>query len=158
MTSKYWFYERGEGDPDIRPLTVRSLMTPEPYTLTATDLVGDAIKLVQDHHVRHIPITGGGGALVGLVTETDLLRKVTHARSMTPDERYHAFLDTMLPLEEIMVRQVATLPPDAKVAEAVHLLLVRKFRCVPVVDGQRRVMGIVTETDLMKLLEHMLAD
>ncbi len=81
-----------------------------------------------------------------------------HGRTLSKDEEYHAFLDSMLPLADIMVTDVATLPPEAKVVEAVRLFLERRIRCVPVVDEQRRVLGIVTESDLMHLLEHMVRD
>jgi len=63
----------------------------------------------------------------------------------------------MLPLKEVMVRAVLTLPPEATVAEAVTLFLRHKIRCAPVVDDQERLLGIVTETDLMRLMEHMVA-
>jgi CBS-domain-containing membrane protein len=159
MKGRYWFYERAEGDPDPRPLTLRSLMSTDVKTLTADQLVGDAIKLIIEHGIRHIPIVSRPEhSLIGLVTQTDLLRKVMHGRTMTNEEQYHAFLDTMLPLEDVMVRDVITLPPEAKVREAVSLFLLRKIRCVPVVDSRRAVLGIVTETDLMKLLEHMVKD
>jgi acetoin utilization protein AcuB len=61
----------------------------------------------------------------------------------------------MLQLKEIMVKDVMTLSPDASVAEAVALFLNYKFRCVPIVDNARKVVGILTETDLMKLLNHI---
>ena len=156
MKGTAWFYERGEGDPDPRPLTVGTLMTTHVQTLTSDQLVGDAIRLFVDHGIRHIPVVSGPEQqLAGIVTENDILRKVLHGRTMSADEEYHAFLDAMLPLEEVMVKEVATLPPSAKVVEAVSLFLEHKFRCVPIVDERRRLMGIVTETDLMKLLEHM---
>jgi CBS domain-containing protein len=156
MKGSSWFYERGEGDADPRPLTLRSLMTANVQTLNPEQLVGDAIRLIVEHDIRHVPIVRGAELeLVGLVSETDILRKVMHGRTMSNDEEYHAFLDAMLPLEEVMVKEVATLPPEAKVAEAVALFLQRKIRCVPVVNERRRLLGIVTETDLMMLLEHM---
>jgi len=159
MSQKYWFYERGAGDPDARPLTVRSLMTTDVKTLSKDQLVGDAMHLIVEEHIRHIPIVDGpDNRLVGLLTEIDLLRKVLHGRTINPQEAYHQFLDAMLPVEDVMVKDVLTLPPEAKVAEAAALFLERKIRCVPVVDSNRKLLGIVTETDLMKLLEHMVKD
>lgn len=159
MSQKHWFYERGEGDPDPRPLTVRSLMTRDVKTLTQDQLAGDAMHLIVEGQIRHIPIVDGANhKLVGLVTETDLLRKVLHGRAMNPQETYHQFLDAMLPVEDLMVKDVITLPPDAKVAEAASLFLKKQIRCVPVVDEKGKLLGIVTATDLMKLLEHMVKD
>jgi CBS domain-containing protein len=154
---KYWFYERGEGNSPVKPLTLTALMTSRPTLLKPTDLIMDAMKIIQEQRIRHIPIVSDGdGRLVGLVTETDILKNVLHGKSMTPDEQYHATLDMLLPLERIMVRDVYTLPADAPVVEAVEAVIKRRIRCIPVLDGASQVVGIVTETDLMQLLEHVI--
>ena len=156
--TNYWFYERGEGDPDPAPLTMKSLMVSNPAALRPTDLVMDAIKLFKEREIRHVPIVGDERKVVGMLTETDILRNVLHGRTMTRDEEYHATMDMLLPIGEVMVREVATLPPDAKVAEAVEIFLKRKVRCIPIVDGDRALVGIVTETDLLHLFQHMISD
>lgn len=154
---KYWFYERGQGNSEVRPLTARSLMTPNPETLKPADLVMDAMKLIQENQIRHIPIVSEkDGRLAGLVTQTDILQNVLHGKTMTPDEQYHATLDMLLPLEEIMTKEVYSLGPDAPVTDAIDLLLKKKIRCIPIIDPEGRVSGIVTETDLMALLEHVI--
>lgn len=161
MTRGYAFYEQDSGisnEVSSRPLSMKSLMTKQPFTLAPNNLARDAITLMQEKEVRHIPIVDPfSGRLEGLVTEADILRNVLHGKTLTKEERYHATLDMMLPLKEVMVRAVLTLPPEATVAEAVTLFLRHKIRCAPVVDDQERLLGIVTETDLMRLMEHMVA-
>lgn len=154
---KYWFYQREEGNAPAKPLTLTALMTSRPTLLKPADLIMDAMKLIKEQHIRHIPIVSeDAGKLVGLVTETDILKTVLHGKSMTPDEQYHATLDMLLPLERIMVRDVFTLPADAPVGDAVAAVLNRRIRCIPVIDGGGQVVGIVTETDLLQLLEHVI--
>ena len=156
MAKNHWFYERREGDPEVRPLTVRALMGLNPVVLADTDLVLDAMEKMKTGNLRHIPVVSKKeGVLVGLVTETDILNNVLHGRKMTAEEKYHATLDVMLQLKDIMVSEVFTLPPDAPVADAVALFLEKRIRCVPIVDERRKVVGVVTETDLMKLLNHI---
>ena len=154
MKQQRWFYERGEGDAAPRPLTVRALMTVSPATLAPDDLVLDAMRMMRERGVRHIPIVKDD-RLAGLVTETDVLRQVLHGKSMTGEERYHATLDVMLPLEAVMVREVDTLSPEAPVEQAVSLFLQRKIRCAPILAENGELVGIVTESDLMRLLQHM---
>lgn len=155
MKQHRWFYERGPGETEPRPLTIRALMTPSPATLAPDDLVLDAMRLMREKGVRHIPIVDPAGRLKGLVTETDILRKVLHGVSMTDDEKYHAALDVMLPIEQIMTREVATLKAGDPVERAVGLFLEHKIRSAPIVDDAGKVEGIVTETDLIRLLQHM---
>jgi CBS domain-containing protein len=155
MKQRQFFLERGAGNTRLQPLTVRALMTPSPATLAPNDLVLDAMRLMRERGVRHIPIVGPGGKLKGLVTETDILRRVLHGTDMTQDEKYHATMDVMLPLEQIMVRDVATLRAGDPVERAVGLFLERKIRSAPILDDAGKVEGIVTETDLVHLLKHM---
>lgn len=155
MDQQRWFYERGSGKGTMRPLTVRALMTPGPATLAPDDLVLDAMRLMRERGIRHIPIVDPNGKLRGLVTETDILRKVLHGGTMTKDEVYHATLDVMLPIEQVMVRDVATLKAGDPVERAVALFLEQKIRSAPILDETGKVEGIVTETDLIRLLQHM---
>jgi CBS-domain-containing membrane protein len=155
MKQHRWFYERGPGATALQPLTVRALMTPSPATLAPDDLVLDAMRLMREKGVRHIPIVNAAGQLKGLVTETDILRNVLHGSAMTGDEKYHATLDVMLPIEQVMVRDVATLKAGDPVERAVGLFLERKIRSAPILDDAGKVEGIVTETDLIRLLQHM---
>ncbi|MDH5753546.1 MAG: CBS domain-containing protein [Deltaproteobacteria bacterium] len=157
MSQHYWFYERKEGETAPSPLTVKSLMTTKVFRLTPGNLVLDAINLIRNEGVRHIPLVEeGSDRLVGLVTETDILRNVLHGKKMTQEEEYHATLDLMLELRDIMVTNVETLMPEMTVDRVVHLFLTKRIRCVPIVDEKRNLQGIITETDLMMLLKHMI--
>ena len=156
MAARHWFYERNEQGDGKQPLTLGSVMTKKVRTLAPEALVMDAMQLIREHGVRHIPIVDdANGKLVGLVTETDILKNVLHGKSMTSDERYHATLDMLLPLREVMVTPVQAMRPEANVEKAIALFLKKKIRCVPVSDSKGRLLGIVTQTDLLRLLEHV---
>ena len=156
MARNYWFYERQEGDPEVRPLTMRALMNLDVVYLKDTDLVLDAMRVMREKKVRHLPIVSEQkGRLVGLVSETDILKNVLHGKRLTREEEYHATLDVMLELKHIMVTKVTTLSPEAPVEDAVELFLNRRIRSVPIVTEGGELVGIVTETDLMKLLKHV---
>ena len=51
---------------------------------------------------------------------------------------------------DVMTKQVVTVPPDASVPEIARLLLDRHISAVPVVDADDRVLGIVSEGDLIR--------
>ena len=159
MTRHYAFYERNGGLHGLeatRPLSIKNLMTIHPYSLTPDDRVLDAMNLIRDRDVRHIPIVDPATQrLVGLVTEVDILRNVLHGQAMTPEEDYHASLDMMLPLSRVMVRHIHSLHEDDAVMEAVAMFMEYRIRCAPVVDRDGCLKGIVTESDLMRLLSHM---
>ncbi|HEX7927760.1 MAG TPA: CBS domain-containing protein [bacterium] len=149
------FHQRAAGNTSLQPLTVRALMTPSPATLAPHDLVLDAMRLMRERGIRHIPIVNAAGHLKGLVTETDILRTVFHG-AMGFREPDAATLDVTLPLEQVMSRDVATLKSGDPVERAVGLFLERKIRSAPILDDAGKVEGIVTDMDLIRLLQHMM--
>jgi CBS domain-containing protein len=79
----------------------------------------------------------------GLITLEDVhIVKYTH--------RYLHPLPADLPVSAVMTQQVSAVAPDAPALDVIELLLGKLFKAVPVVDAQRRVVGIVTETDLLE--------
>lgn len=82
----------------------------------------------------------------GLITVEDVeIIKYTH--------RYLHPLPADRPVTDIMTRQVVTVTPDTPAKRVVELLLGQLFKAVPVIDEQRRVIGIITEDDLLHKAE-----
>ena len=59
---------------------------------------------------------------------------------------------------EVMTREVETITPDTAVRHAINRLLDDKFGCLPVVDGQGRLVGIFTDSDAARLAGRLLAE
>jgi CBS domain-containing membrane protein len=131
-------------------MTVDELMTRELVTLREdADLnrIDDLLKL---HHIRHLPIVREG-RLVGLVTHRDLLR--AQARLQAGLRAGYG-----VTAGDVMTREVETITPDTSVRHAINRLLDDKFGCLPVVDGQGRLVGIFTDSDAARLAGRMLAE
>ncbi|MFW5487570.1 MAG: CBS domain-containing protein [Desulfovibrio sp.] len=130
-------------------LTVRQLMTLEPYSLHESDNVLSARTLMTGKRIRHIPILTDSGTFSGLVTHRDLL---SHAISLLADidEHTQTEIDSGIPVREIMRRDVLTIGPDIPVRDAAEILLENKYGCLPVLDSGKLV-GILTEADFLKL-------
>lgn len=157
MSAAYRFYQTVSGQVHPKSLTVGAMMKREPKTLRPDDLVRDAMHLMSEHNLHHVPLVSQpGNKVVGLVTETDLLTKVLHGKHLNPAEAYHASMDLMLPLKSIMCREVEVAVETELVSQVVKLFLKRHFRCVPIVDSSAGLIGMLTESDLMHLLDHML--
>ena len=54
-------------------LTIAEIMTREPYTLGPDDTLATARQMLAEHHIRHIPIVSAAGALLGVVSQRDVL-------------------------------------------------------------------------------------
>lgn len=132
-------------------MRVREVMSSPAVTVAAGATVKQAAALLVEHGFTALPVVDGG-ELVGIVTEADLV-----PLESTPDPRSHlAHADAErghLPrtVGEVMTRDVITLTPGADAAEAAQMMQVRSLRSIPV-TAQRRVVGIVTRRDLLRVL------
>lgn len=120
---------------------VGQLMTRDPVTLKETDTLEEADRLLALEHIRHLPVVRGG-KLVGLLTHRDLLAHCGRYRRPTGEP---------ITAGEVMRTDVTTVRPETPLIEAIRLMLVNKFGCLPVVDEGGTLVGIVTETDLLRV-------
>jgi CBS domain-containing protein len=126
-------------------MQVSSILTPDPYSLSPEAGLDEAMNLMDQHDIRHLPVVASG-RLVGVVSNRDLLeatgwKKNGVWRCCGPDAPKR--------LGEIMQTSPVTLAPGDSVVSAAVEMSLRRIGCLPVVESGRLV-GIVTETDLMR--------
>ena len=129
--------------------TVGDVMVSAVATVRPQDSLRDVLTLCQRRQIRHVPVVENE-KLVGIVTDRTLREASTHPAV------YNLLLDLLASLDrgavdQIMVREVVTVTPDMPVREAAKLMRERNIGCLPVVSG-RKVLGIVTTSDLLALL------
>ena len=136
---------------------VSEIMTEDVITLLEEDDLLQIDRGMEQYQLRHLPVVDGR-KLVGLVTHRDLLR--ISASSLQPPQ-VAAILDeeakSQTFVRSVMTRNVQTVTPDTQLSEAVRLLVEGRFGCLPVVDAEGDLVGIVTEHDMLKLLADVLA-
>jgi CBS domain-containing protein len=130
-------------------LTVGELMTREVVTLEADDALIQVDDLLKRHHIRHVPVVQGR-KLVGMVSHRDLIRALARQAAGTGTHP--------ISVREVMTRDVEAVEPHASAREAIEKLLDRRFGCLPVVDAQGDLVGIVTESDFMRLARRLLEE
>lgn len=135
-------------------MKVRDLMEREVMTLSVTDTLDLADDIMRLGRVRHLPVLEDG-RVVGLVTQRDLLRTAVSSLLRLDPSRERQWL-AKVEIRTVMVTNVHTVAPDAEMRQAVSAMLRHKIGCLPVVENDRMV-GIVTETDGLRYLEHVLA-
>jgi len=135
----------------MRALKVRDVMTTDPTTLKRNDKLTLADDIMRLGRVRHLPVVDDDGrVLVGIVSQRDLFRDALAQALGYGRHAQRRILDS-LSVKEVMTSEVATISPEASLAEAARLLTDRKIGCLPVVDGGRLV-GILTEGDFGALV------
>lgn len=118
-------------------ILVRHIMTEAPKALSPERTVSDAAGLMDEYDVGVIPLADENDALVGLVTDRDLVLRVL-AKQRDPRE---------ITLGEIATKNVVTTTPDTNITEARDLMARNKIRRLPVVKGDKLV-GILALGDI----------
>lgn len=129
---------------------VSEFMTTRLFTVTPTDRVIHARRLMLDHHVERLPVTDGG-KLVGIVGERDVAMGLWDFRERVPLNHQGAQLKEFL-VQHVMRTQVVTIDAMTTAAEAAQRMVKEDVGSLPVTQGDR-VTGIITRTDLLRLLD-----
>ncbi|AMV27840.1 Arabinose 5-phosphate isomerase KdsD [Gemmata sp. SH-PL17] len=120
-------------------LSVRQVMQPEPITVPAECPVREVMEQMNRLRIGAVIVVNGAHELIGIFTERDLLRRVADADPGWRDA----------PVAGWMTPNPFTIAPDVGWDEAVALMDRNRVRHLPVVDGGRRVLGIVSTRTLM---------
>lgn len=132
------------------PDTVSEIMTHEVATLDENDSLSNLKEAMRALRFRHMPVTDDG-RLIGLITERDLLRISTSSLLPHQGEQDRA-LGERFRVRDVMTRDVLTVSPQTSVEQAGKLLLRERFGCLPVVEADNTLIGIVTSSDYIRAL------
>jgi CBS domain-containing protein len=132
------------------PHTAADLMTPDPVTLPETTPLAEAAAVMADRGLKRIPVVDAQQRLVGMVSRSDLLATVAEGLRQRPATPIRQPDGAPKTVGEIMITDVPTVQPDTPLAETLDRLLETDKRRVIVVDGERRVVGIITDGDVIR--------
>ncbi|MBU0698161.1 MAG: CBS and ACT domain-containing protein [Pseudomonadota bacterium] len=131
-------------------MLVKNWMTTSVITIKADDSMEHAIKLLKQHDIRMLPVMDKG-KIVGIVTDRDIKRaSASDATSLEIHELH--YLISKIKVKEIMSKDPITVPMDYTVEETAEVLLKHKISGMPVVDLYGQMVGIITKSDLFRIL------
>ena len=134
-------------------MLIKDWMSKNVHTVDAKDALQKAVNLMKEHNIRLLPVMREGN-LVGVISDRDLKRVSTAdpAHREVQDVLYRSY---KVKVEEVMTQDPVTVPDDFTVAEAADVLLKHKFSGLPVVDRKGQLVGIITQTDMFKVIVSM---
>lgn len=133
---------------------IAALMTQNVVTIEIREPLEKAQTLMQQHHIRHLPVTKKG-KLVGILSLTDLMRLSFSDNFGDMEAEADVAIFEMLGIRHVMKSKPETITPTHTVREVAEILAHREFHALPVVENEQ-VVGMVTTTDLIRyFLERM---
>jgi acetoin utilization protein AcuB len=129
---------------------VKNWMTRDVLTITPDTTLPEAHRLMTQNQVRRLPVMKDG-RLIGIVTRGDVRgAEPSGATSLSIWELN--YLISNLKVEQIMTRKPITVSEDATIGEAARLMMEKKVSGLPVVGSGGKIVGIITESDIFRLI------
>jgi acetoin utilization protein AcuB len=136
-------------------MKVKDLMRTHIVTLHFTDTLNVAEDIMSMGRIRHLPVLDGGNRVVGIVTQRDLYKASISSVLGFDRAREHEWLGKVK-VQDIMTTTITMIGAEAGVVEAVDKMVTEKIGCLPVVDEQGKLMGLLTETDCLRCFRDLL--
>ena len=124
---------------------VSDWMTKKVITVDTDDYLSEAITLMRDKNIKHLPVMKGD-KLKGIISDRDI-KEYTPSKATCLDIYELHYLLAKTKIRELMVTKVITTSPDTPVEEAAMVLLDRNIDCLPVLEGGR-LAGIISDRDI----------
>lgn len=123
-------------------MRIKDIMNPNPFVLHEENSILHASAFMKEKKIRNLPVVDKDNFLVGLLTYREIIDALA--------SKNEKFL-----VKECMEKNVKAVEPDTPLKGAIEVMLVNKFGCLPVIDSDRKVIGLVTETDMLKALHDL---
>jgi acetoin utilization protein AcuB len=130
-------------------MLVRTWMTKDPLTIAPTASMKEAMDLMREHEIRHLPVVDDG-RLVGMVTLTDI-RRASPSPATTFSIGEVNYLVDQIRVQDIMTPDPVSTTPDTTVEDAALLGYKHQYGSMPVVEDGKLV-GIITSADLFNIM------
>jgi len=128
---------------------VSNWMTAKVFTVNAEDYLSDALTLMREKSIKHIPVLKNG-RLKGIISDRDI-KEYSPSKATSLDIYELHYLLAKTKIKDIMVDKVLTTSPGTPVEEAAMILLDKNIGCLPVLD-KGELVGIISDRDIYHAL------
>jgi CBS domain-containing protein/gamma-glutamylcysteine synthetase len=124
-------------------LKVEEFMQTDLFTVQRDDIIEFVAEMMDWRKVRYMPVENAQGKLVGLVTSRLLLRHFTKNNQLPKKQQ--------VLVKDIMLDKPTTVKPTATLIEALRIMRESEIGCLPVVNDEKELIGIITEMDFLRI-------
>ncbi len=138
-------------------MLVQDCMTRHPVMISPDTSLPKAQQVMAENHIHHLPVVLDGKKLAGLITPECLAMNPDLLGSLNVWEITRNLGNMRAKQVMIKAKHVVSITADRSVERAASIMLTQEVGCLPVLDEDNAVLGIVTRVDLLRALQDMLA-
>ena len=132
-------------------MQIREWMTRDVITVTPEASLFKASRLMKEHQIRRLPVVDDHDRLVGIISDRDV-KAASPSRATTLDMYELMYLLSEIKIRDVMTASPISISPDQTVETGALLMEEKKIGGLPVVDADNKVIGIITDYDIFKVL------
>lgn len=136
-------------------MKVKDVMRTSVVTLHVTDNLGVADDVMDMGRIRHLPVVDGQRRVVGILTQRDLYKAAISSVLGFTKSKAHEWLGK-INVSDVMIAGVTTVDQEAGLVDAVEKMLSKKFGCLPVIDQDGCLVGLITESDCLRCFRDLM--
>ena len=133
-------------------ITVKEIMSKELTVVSPVDRIVHARRQMLEAHVGRLPVVDED-ELVGMVTSKDMMRAFIEFRKSVPEKYQKSQIKDFM-VEDIMSSNPKYVSKDATITEVANIMMETGYNGLPVVEDGN-VVGIITQTDILRLIEKL---
>lgn len=134
----------------LEKITVGEWMSTPVVSISPSLPISNAHQIMKRNNIRRLPVVEDE-QVVGIITIGDV-REASPSDATTLSIWELNYLWAQLTVEKVMTRKVITVTPDTAIVDAAEMMLEHKVSGLPVVNAQGKLVGILTESDIFRML------
>ena len=135
----------------LENIKVNEWMSSPVSTVRAETPITEAHMIMKEKKIRRLPVVDKHDHLIGIVTIGDV-REASPSDASTLSIWEMNYLISKLKVEKVMTKSILTIKQDAPILDAAQIMLEKKISGIPVVNDENELVGILTESDIFRML------
>ena len=130
-------------------MLIKDMMSQPVLTVLESTTVGEALEILKRQRVRHLPVVDLNQDLLGIVSESDLVKVFPIGKDLST---FETNLLSRTAVSKVMKLKPITISTDKLIEEAALIMRTEKIGCLPVADNSGKLLGMITKNDIMDAL------
>lgn len=135
----------------LNKVKIAEIMTSPVISVNCEAHFREVVKIFQEKRVRHIPIVNKESEVVGIMSQRDLYKLQPPHKNEDGVWVYDMDVIDGFILSNVMTANPFTLFGKSTLAEAIGPMVRNKYGCIPIVDDKKKLCGIITQYDMLKI-------
>lgn len=127
-------------------MLVKHLMSWPVITIFDNSTVGEALDVLKRKSIRHLPVVDINQALVGVVSESDLVKVFPNSKELST---FESNLLSRTPVLKVMQTKPIFISPEEVIEEAALVMRTNNISCLPVLDESKKLVGLLSKNDII---------